>query len=212
VAATAGLAAGTYTDTFTVTPLGSPAAPLVIPVSVRVGPLLFSDNFTANSNWTASPLGLAKNWTVVNNAYSYNGNGATQQYAGSNTWANYTLQADVTLLNALNYPGGLRFRINTTTGSGYALWLYPANSQVKLIKAPNWNINTGDSVLSTASKVALGAGKHHVRIDAQGTTIIVYVDYVQVLTLTDSTYSAGAIALDVSSQPVAFSNISVVSF
>jgi hypothetical protein len=213
VTATSGLAAGIYTDTFSITPSGSSGATLLaVPVSVRVGALLFSDNFTSNSNWKASPLGLASNWTVVNNTYSYNGSGATQQYAGSNTWTNYTLQTDITLSNALSYPGGLRFRINTTTGSGYALWLYPANSQVKLMKAPNWNIDTGESVLATATKVTLAAGKHHVRIDAQGTTITVYVDYVQVLTLTDSTYSAGAIALDVSSQPVAFSNISVVSF
>jgi hypothetical protein len=53
---------------------------------------------------------------------------------------------------------------------------------------------------------------HHIRIDVQGTTITAFVDYVQVLSVTDPTYPAGAIALDVSSQPVAFSNVSVVSF
>jgi hypothetical protein len=157
-------------------------------------------------------LGLAKNWAVVNNTYSYSGGGATQQYAGSNTWTNYTVQADITLSNALNYPGGLRFRLNSSTGSGYALWLYPASSQVKLLKAPNWSIDSGSSTLATASKVTLPAGKHHLRIDAQGTSITVWVDYVQVLTIADSSYAAGDIALDVSSQPVAFSNISVVSF
>jgi len=33
-----------------------------------------------------------------------------------------------------------------------------------------------------------------------------------VISVSDSTYTAGAIALDVSNQPVAFSNVSVVSF
>jgi hypothetical protein len=213
VAATSGMAVGTYADTFTVTPAGSTGATsLSIPLSVRVGTLLFSDNFTSNLNWTASPLGHATNWTVASNTYSYNGGGATQQYAGSNNWTNYTLQADITLSTMLNYPGGLRFRLNTSTGSGYALWLYPANSQVKLLKAPNWNIDSGSSTLGTASKVTLAAGKHHLRIDVQSTAITVWVDYVQVLAITDSSYAAGAIALDVSNQTVTFSNLNVVSF
>ena len=128
------------------------------------------------------------------------------------SWTNYTLQADMTLTTASNFPGGLRFRLNTATGTGYALWLYPGTSQVKLLKAPNWNINTNSTTLTTISKVNLPIGTHHIRIDVQGTTITAFVDYVQVLSVTDPTYPAGAIALDVSSQPVAFSNVSVVSF
>ena len=212
-AITSGMTSGTYTDTFSLVPAGSSGAtPLQIPVSLRVGPLLFGDNFASNSNWTPSPQGLAANWTIINNTYAYNGGGATQQYAGNSSWTNYTLQADMTLTTASNFPGGLRFRLNTATGTGYALWLYPGTSQVKLLKAPNWNINTNSSTLTTISKVNLPVGTHHIRIDIQGTTITAFVDYVQVLSITDSTYSAGAIALDVSSQPVAFSNVSVVSY
>jgi YD repeat-containing protein len=216
VAATSRLSAGTYSDTFSVSPSGSSGVvPLAIPVRVRVGALLFSDNFSSNSNWTASSLGLASNWTVTNNTYSYNGGGATQQYPSNatyNSWTDYTLQMDVTLTNALNYPGGVRFRLNTATGSGYALWLYPANSKVKLLKAPNWSIDSGSIILATANNISLPAGTHHLRIDAQGTAITIYVDYVQILAVTDSNYSAGSIALDVSSRPVAFSNVSVVGF
>ena len=213
VANSSGQPAGTYADTFTlVPPAGSGLTSLQLPVSLRVGTLLFSDNFTSSTNWTVSPMGHGTGWTIVNNTFAYNGGGATQQYAGSSSWADYTVQADVNLSTANNYPGGLRFRLNTATGSGYALWLYPSVSQVKLIKAPNWNIDTGSSTLITASKVSLPVGKHHVRIDVKGSTITAWVDYVQVLSITDSTYPTGAIALDVSNQPVAFSNISVVSY
>jgi hypothetical protein len=205
------MTSGSYSDVLTVTPSGSGTA-LQEPVSLRVGPLLFSDNFSSNSQWSASPLGLASNWTTTNNTYSYNGGGATQQFAGSASWTNYTLQADITLTNALNYPGGLRFRLNPSTGAAYAVWLYPANSQVKLLKSSVWNVNSNATMLVTASKVTLAAGTHHIRIDVQGSSITVFVDYVQVITTTDTSFTSGAIALDVSNQPVSFSNISVVSF
>ena len=206
-----GMAAGNYSDVMTVSPTSNGTA-LQVPVALRVGPLLFSDSFNSSSQWTASPMGLAGNWTITNNTFSYNGGGATQQYAGSASWTNYTLQADVTLTSTCNFPGGVRFRVNPTSGAAYAVWLYPANSQVKLLKSSVWNMNTNSTILVTASKVNLPAGTHHIRIDVQGTSIAVYVDYVQVITATDASFGSGAIALDVSSQPVSFSNISVVSF
>jgi len=204
------LAAGSYSDVFTLTP-GSGGSPTQVPVSLRVGPLLFQDTFTSNAQWTASPMGLASNWTIANNTFTYNGGGATQQYAGNAAWTNYTLQADITLTTASNYPGGLRFRLNPSTGAAYAVWLYPGTSQVKLLKSTVWNINTNTTTLATVSR-ALPAGTHHVRIDVLGSTITVFIDYVQVISFTDASYPSGAIALDVSSQRVAFSNISVVSF
>ncbi len=210
-ALSSGLAVGSYSDIFALTPSVGTGSPTQVPVSLRVGPLLFQDNFISNSQWKASPMGLASNWTIVNNTYSYNGGGATQQYAGSATWTDYTLQTDITLNTASNYPGGIRFRLNPSTGGSYAVWLYPGTSQIKLLKPSVWNINTNTTTLATVSK-ALTAGTHHVRVDVRGSSITVFVDYVQMISFTDATYSAGAIALDVSSQPVAFSNVSVVSF
>lgn len=209
-ALSAGLAAGTYSDVFTLTP-GSGGPPTQVPVSLRVGALLFQDTFSSNAQWTASPMGLANNWTITNNTFAYNGGGATQQYAGNAAWTDYTLQADITLTTASNYPGGLRFRLNPSTGAAYAVWLYPGTSQVKLLKSTVWNINTNTTTLSTVSR-ALPAGTHHVRIDVLGSTITVFIDYVQVISFTDASYPSGAIALDVSNQRVAFSNISVVSY
>jgi hypothetical protein len=210
-ALSSGLAPGSYSDVFTLTPSVGTGSPTQVPVSLRVGPLLFQDTFTSSAQWKASPMGLAGNWTIINNTFSYNGGGATQQYAGNATWTNYTLQADITLNTTTNYPGGIRFRLNPSTGAAYAVWLYPGTSQVKLLKATVWNINTNVTTLSTVSKT-LTAGTHHVRVDVLGSSITVFIDYAQVISFTDTSYPAGAIALDVSNQPVAFSNISVVSF
>jgi hypothetical protein len=204
------LAVGNYTDTLTIAPSSGSGGSLAVPVTLRVGNLLFSDTFTNAANWTASPLGRASGWSVVNHTYNYNGGGPTQQFAGSPTWTDYTFQADVTLATATDYPGGIRFRVNTSTGAGYALWLYPGESKVVLYNVPQWNIDTKYTTVATGDGVALSVGVHHLRVDAQGASIKVFVDNVQVLTTTDSSYTQGAIALDVSNRVVSYSNVSVI--
>jgi hypothetical protein len=52
---------------------------------------------------------------------------------------------------------------------------------------------------------------HNVRLCFKGSAISVYYDNVLVITATDATYSQGAIALDVSNQPITFDNVSVIS-
>ncbi len=210
-AASAGLAVGNYSDTLTITPSASSgSSPLAIPVSLRVGSLLFSDTFNNASNWHASPLGNASGWSVLNNTYKYNGGGHTQQYAGSTSWTDYTFQTDITLSTANNYPGGVRFRLNTSTGAGYAFWLYPGNSKVVLFKVPQWNIDTSNTTLATKTGVTIKAGTHHIRIDVKGSTITAFLDNVQMLQQTDTSYTSGAIALDVSNQVLSYSNVSVI--
>lgn len=212
-ASSTGQSLGTYSGQLTITPGSSGISALQIPLSLRVGTLLFSDNFQNGSgNWTASPMGLASGWTVTNGTYQYNGGGATQQYAGNSTWTNYTLQMQYTLANAQNYPGGIRFRVNPSTGAGYALWFYPGSGVVKLLSTGQWNIDYGFSTLAQASGVSLSAGVHSIRVDANGATLTIFVDNVQLFSVNDTTYSSGLIALDVSNQPVAYSNISVISF
>ena len=63
---------------------------------------------------------------------AYNGGGHTQLYAGSGSWTDYTVQTSVRLQTASNYPGGLRGRVNLTSGAGYAAWLYPSDGVIKL--------------------------------------------------------------------------------
>jgi N,N-dimethylformamidase beta subunit-like, C-terminal/Domain of unknown function (DUF4082)/Bacterial Ig domain/3-keto-disaccharide hydrolase/Viral BACON domain len=204
--------AGTFNDTITVASSGVSNSPLTVPVSMQVGSLLFSDNFNAGAgNWTISPLGFAAGWSVVNGAYTYNGGGHTQSYAGSSAWTDYTVAADFQLSSLSDYPGGLRGRVNTATGSSYGVWIYPNERVLKLFRIGAWNIDTDLSVLGQSAPINIDTNSHNLRLVFQGTTIQVYYDNALVITATDSSYSQGAVALDVSNQPIAFDNVTVIS-
>lgn len=203
---------GTFNDTITVASGDVSNSPILVPVSMDVGSLLFSDDFTAGAgNWTISPLGFAAGWSVVNGTYTYNGGGHTQSYAGSSAWTDYTVAADFQLSSLSDYPGGLRGRVNTATGSSYGVWIYPNEKVLKLFRIGQWNIDADLSLLGQSGPISIDINQHNLRLVFQGTTIQVYYDNALVITATDSNYSQGAIALDVSNQPIAFDNVTVIS-
>lgn len=210
---TATTGTGTFSDTITITSNGATNSPVTLPVSMQVGSLLFSDNFNSlpDTNWTISPLGFASGWSFVNGAYTYNGGGHTQSYAGNPTWTDYTVATDFRLASLNDYPGGLRGRVNTTTGSSYGVWAYPAEKTLKLFRIGQWNIDGDLSVLGQSGQLNMDTNWHNLRLVFQGTTIRVYYDNALVITATDANYAQGALALDVSNQPIAFDNVTVIS-
>src|SRR5262249_22807457 len=134
-----------------------------------------------------------------------------QVYAGDSSWTDYTFAADIKLSTASDYPGGIRGRVNPSTGAGYALWLYLTEGQIKLFKNVAWNIDSGVTLLGQAS-VGLTAGSfHHLKLQFQGSQIQVSFDGTLAITATDSTSAAGMIALDVSNRVIAFDNILVTA-
>ena len=211
-AATASLPAGSQTANVTVTPSGAANGAVVVPVTVHLGAPVFSDNFaTGSAQWTPSPLGLATNWSVANNAFLYNGGGHTQQYAGSQSWSDYIVSTNLTLANLSDYPGGLRGRVNLSTGAAYVAWLYPAEHVIKLFRATGWSIDSpGLTLLGQSSTILMDTQSHALRLGFSGSQITVYYDNAQVISATDASLPSGAIALDVSSQPVSFSNVFVL--
>jgi hypothetical protein len=210
--ATTTTGAGSFNDTITVASGDVSNSPRLLPVSMQVGSLLFSDNFSAaGGNWTISPLGFAAGWSVVNGTYTYNGGGHTQSCTGSSAWTDYTVAADFQLASLSDYPGGLRGRVNTTTGSSYGVWIYPNEKVLKLFRIGAWNIDTDLSVLGQSAPISIDTNLHNLRLVFQGTTIQVYYDNALVITATDPSYSQGAVALDVSNQPIAFDNVTVIS-
>jgi hypothetical protein len=203
---------GTFNDTVTITAPGAANSPATVPVSMQVGSLLFSDNFSSGSgNWSISPLGNAAAWSVVNGAFSYNGVGETEEYAGSSVWTNYTVATDFQLASTNDYPGGLRGRVNTTTGASYGVWIYPAERVLKLFRIGQWNIDADLSFLGQSAQLPIDTNAHNLRLVFQGTTIQVYFDNALVISANDASYSQGAVAFDVSSQPISFSNVTVIS-
>jgi hypothetical protein len=205
--------AGSFNDTITVSSSNATKSPATVPVSMQVGTLLLSDNFNSlpDGNWTISPLGFASGWSFVNGTYTYNGGGHTQSYAGSSAWTDYTVATDFQLSSLNDYPGGLRGRVNTTTGSSYGVWVYPAQQVVKLFRIGQWNIDADLSVLGQSGTLTMDTNKHNLRLVFQGTSIQVYYDNVLAITATDASYAQGAVALDVSNQPIAFDNVTVIS-
>jgi len=207
---TSALAVGTTMGNITLSSSNANAS-VTVPVTLNIGNLLFQDQFASGSaQWTASPLGLASNWSVSNGAFNYNGNGHTQQYAGSQSWTDYTLSADVKLSNNSNYPGGIRGRVNLTTGAAYAVWLYPGDNTIKLLRSTAWAIDSdGLALVGQSPTMLLDTNKHTIRLQFVGSQIRVYYDNTLIISATDSTLTSGGIALDVSSQPISFSNVVV---
>ncbi len=209
---TGGLPIGNALAHVTVTASGGSTASIIVPVTAHLGTSIFTDTFASGSaQWTPSPLGFASNWSVANNSFLYNGNGHTQQYAGSQSWANYVVSTGITLSNLYDYPGGLRGRVNLSTGAAYVAWLYPAEHVIKLFRTTGWDIDSsGLTLLGQSSTILMDTNPHNLRLGFSGSQITVYYDNSLVITATDTTLPAGAIALDVSSQPVSFSNVIVL--
>jgi len=115
------------------------------------------------------------------------------------------------LASTSDYPGGLRGRLNPTTGASYGVWIYPAEGTIRLFRIGQWNIDSGNTLLATVAGLTVDTKVHNIRLSFKGSTIQVYYDNALVITATDSTYAQGAVALDVSNQPISFSNVSVIS-
>lgn len=175
--------------------------------------ILFADNFNLGSlgNWTASPLGLFPNWGAAQDVADYNGGGHTQIYAGNSGWTNYSVETRFQLFSSQNFPGGLRGRVNTSTGQSYALWLYPGSLQVKLLRTGGWSVDSaGLAVLSTATVANMDPNVfHRLKLVFSGTQITVIYDGAAVIQVTDTALSTGAVALDVSNQHIQFDDVFV---
>ncbi len=175
--------------------------------------VLLQDSFNGDANepqWTSSPLGLNQGWSKVKGTYAYSGIGHTQQYAGSASWTDYDVEMKILLFSTSNYPGGLRARVNPSTGSGYEAWLYPASNTITLFKVTGWSIDSpGLTSLATATVTFDATNFHTLRLSLRGTSIAVFWDGTQIMSANDSSYTSGLVALDVSNRPIEFDDFLV---
>src|SRR5262249_12180428 len=174
---------------------------------------LFAEDCNTGSlaNWTASPLGMLANWSAAGDVADYNGGGHTQIYAGSSAWTDYTVETKFQLFGGNNYPGGLRGRVNLSTGTAYAAWLYPGSSTITLFRTGGWNIDSGGLATLQQATVSSMAPNvfHRLALNFTGSQIKVIYDGTTIITATDSTLASGAIALDVSNQHIQFEDVLV---
>lgn len=176
---------------------------------------LLMDNFSDSvaDGWAVSPfspLGKAAGWSVVKQAYRYDGGGHTQSCRGDVSWTDYKLEVSVRLTVQNDYPGGIRGRVNPLAGTGYAVWQYPGTGRLILYRVTGWDIDSpGLTQLGAANGISFDTNFHKLEISFWGPSISVYRDGVLIISSTDTTYSHGLIALDVANQIVEFDNVLV---
>jgi IPT/TIG domain-containing protein/Big-like domain-containing protein len=198
--------AGTSATVAVTTPFGS-ASMANSYTYIDPATILMQDSFNGDSTavWNASPLGLASGWTRTGGAYDYAGIGHTQQYTGASNWGNYSFEAKVKVFALQNFPGGIRGRVNLTTGTAYAIWLYPGTNAIRLFRTGGWNIDSTGLVQLASNSLTYDTTQFHtLRMTFQGSSIQVFWDGVLTLNATDSTNLTGAVALDVSNQHIQF--------
>ncbi len=189
------------------------AALLIAATSPGTAITLFSDDFGPKplESWTPSPLGQSSHWDGSAGTAAWDGSGHTQLVAGDPLWADYTVSASFRLQVEQNHPGGLRGRVDPATGAGYAAWLYPTEGVIKLFRATAWNIDTsGLTLLDQAGVGTIAANVFHtLELTFDGDDISVAFNGTPVITATDSTLSAGAVALDVSNKAIEWDDVEV---
>jgi hypothetical protein len=89
--------------------------------------------------------------------------------------------------------------------------MYPATGQLRLYRDTAWNIDTaGLTQLGVASGIVFDTVNFHtLRLTFRGSVIEVYYDQTLVISVTDTAYTSGVIALDVVNQPIDFDDIVV---
>jgi hypothetical protein len=213
---TAGLAEGSYSGTITVTASGAGGSPKTVPVTLTIGQATtaFSDDFADGDHtddWTVSPLGNAAGWSAAGGALHYAGPTNTNVYSGNAAWTDYTVEARFKLTNLLNYAGGIRGRVNPSTGAGYAVRLFPGSRRISLYRTGAWKLESGAPVELRRVTASFDATAFHtLALRMTGSTLNVYLDGALIITVTDATYSAGGITIDGQSQPVTWDDVKVV--
>src|SRR5215467_2886876 len=180
---------------------------------------LFYDSFTRTND--PGPL---TPWTAQSGAWSVTG-GTMQSglnplssYANAtitNIFVNYTVQGRFKF-PAGAFGGGLAGRLNPTTGTHYAAWVYPENSaggsnMVRLLKFQNYTtfgyLGTAFAAVGATNLASVGTGFHTVRMDFSTNRIIVYLDGVAQLNVQDTEttyYTNGAVGLDMWTDSAAY--------
>jgi len=185
-------------DSFTYQANDGTTSSSIATVTIAVGNLLFSDDFTRSdaspSPWT-SALGT---WTVSNGVLQ--GSGATMAYshlyyAPTPLWGDYAVEGRFQYASQA-FGGGLGCRVNPATGAQYSAWIFPDSSVVgpnvlQLVKQWTWTTYSGTE-MAQASIPAVGTGWHSLKMVCNGSKIQVFYDGTLKIDVTDNNYDGRA--------------------
>jgi hypothetical protein len=183
---------------------------------------LFYDSFTRGTD--PGPL---TPWTAQSGAWSVTGGTMQSGLNPTFGYANATITSNFvnfTVQGRFKFPagafgGGPAGRLNPTTGTHYAAWVYPENSpggsnMLRLLKFQNYTTfgyqGTPFNAVASTNLAAIGTGFHTVRMDFSTNRIIIYLDGVAQLNVqdTESTYyTNGAVGLDMWTDSAAYNLI-----
>ncbi|QNK55877.1 chondroitinase family polysaccharide lyase [Paenibacillus sp. PAMC21692] len=161
---------------------------------------MFSDGFEGGlEKWTGTT-----NANIRNTDVSLTNNNSMRSVDGSE-WTDYTLEADVTVQSR---QGGLVFRGQSDLSHYYLLDIRNYDNKISVFKMSG----SGTLLASTNFTVELNRS-YHIKIVASGHTFTVFVDGVQALTASDSSYTSGNVGFRVpgATASAKFDNIRVTS-
>ena len=133
----------------------------------------------------------------------------TNQVKNVREWADYDVEVDIKLVEAANYPGGVRGRVDLKTGGHYVVWLYPASGEIQLYKNPGWNINAGLETVGTGIFKPEVNKYHTLKLSMRGSDIKVYYDGKLEIEAKDKSHKQGTIAVGSQDKVIYFDNIQV---
>jgi len=161
------------------------------------GDLFFDTLSRATNSFSLSPwrqqLG---SWAITNGALTGSSvsNAYGFAYYNDSTWMDYTVQGNVQFSTTNAWGGGIGGRLNPTTGSHYAAWIYPDGSLggskvLKLIKFEGWAL-WSFTPMATANLPAVGTNAHTLKLTFQSKKITVSYDGFPAISLLDTNYDS----------------------
>ncbi|PWW02398.1 PelA/Pel-15E family pectate lyase [Paenibacillus cellulosilyticus] len=171
---------------------------------------LFSDNFEDGNTtgWTSTRGTWALTTSAISGTYSLNQTDTVNEgriSAGTSTWGNYSVSADINVSNYNSARVMLCGRF-TDANNYYAVSLYNGVT-LEIRKKVS---GTSTTLVSKSLTVATGTN-HNVKLEMSGSTLNAYVDGTLQLTTTDSTFTTGVIGLITQGSAAKFDNFVVTS-
>lgn len=168
---------------------------------------LFSDDFED---------GNSTGWTVVNGGWSVvtdgtkvfkqaNTSGEASVYAGTSTWTNYTVEAKIKLYNNANGTASGIIARYVNSSNYYMFRLHSNDSKVELYKKVGGTFTKITDVAMTISTNTW----YTLKLVLNGSSLTGYVDGVQKVSATDTSFTSGCIGARTYAQSVAIDDVIV---
>jgi hypothetical protein len=164
------------------------SSPATVTIAVQPAGTLFYDNFVRSPGadplapWQV-PVGFGS-WGITNGFLQATGPAQNYGFAYlSNNWTDYNVLAQLQFSSPNAYGGGIGGRLNPTTGTHYAAWVYPSTTNLQLVKFTSWgtftvlaNVNLGASVGTNSHTLQLGFLGNQISVSYDGTQMIGIMD------------------------------------